>query len=264
MRRSRGAGGVFRTGLALLVLAAGCGPDAPPVTSTVRPIGAPPEQAAEPDPVEDLLAALEAEDEPAAEAEPTSASGADGTPRVAGLQIRPAERINGSEVVARAQVVDPDGDEVTVEYAWFVNDEQVEATGPVFSSFGLSRGDRVRVRAIASDGSSESEPVYGPWLTVDNGPPRIVSQPLGPDADGVFRYQVLAEDPEGDRGLRFRLAKAPPGMTISSVGGSLEWRPGVGETGVFPVEIVVQDSGGASAVQRFELTLEPPPAAPAR
>jgi hypothetical protein len=99
---------------------------------------------------------------------------------------------------------------------------------------------------------------------VDNGAPRIVSQPQGPDADGVFRYQVLAEDPEGDRGLRFRLAKAPPGMTISSVGGSLEWRPGVGETGVFPVEIVVQDSGGASTVQRFELTLEPPPAAPAR
>jgi hypothetical protein len=213
--------------------------------------------------VEDVLAAL-ADDAPEPDPEPAPASGGgrDGAPRVAGLQVRPAERISGPEVVARAQVVDPDGDEVSVAYAWFVNDEEVEASGPVFSTWGLSRGDRVRVRAIASDGSSESEPVYGPWLTVDNGAPRIVSEPQGPGPDGVFRYQVRAEDPEGDRGLRFRLGQAPPGMTISSVGGSLEWRPRVGETGVFPVEVVVEDSGGASAVQRFELTLEPPPAAP--
>jgi hypothetical protein len=212
-------------------------------------------------------------EEPAARAEPEAAPADEGgpavssnhAPRLRGIQVSPAPVIRGGasvSVVAHAD--DPDGDEVEYQYTWWVNDEEVDETGPVLSTAHLRRGDTVRVRVIASDGSADSTPMSSPVLTVENGPPLFVSKPVGTAPDGTFRYQVRAEDPEGDTNLRYSLAKAPAGMRVSPVGGLVEWRPGPGQLGTHPVEIVVEDSDGARSSQTFELTIDSPPAAPAR
>ena len=111
--------------------------------------------------------------------------------------------------------------------------------------------------------------MISPPLPVANGAPRIVSLPEWASRDGRLAYQVRAEDPEGDRNLRFELARAPAGMTVSPVGGLIEWLPGSDQLGTHPIEIVVTDSAGARSTQSFELTVDPPadaapPAAGAR
>ena len=105
---------------------------------------------------------------------------------------------------------------------------------------------------IASDGEERSARLQGPQITVENAAPVIVSTPEFGEAGDRFRYQVRAEDADGDRTLRFSLATAPPGMTIDSILGEIMWKPG-DEEGDFPVEVVVVDLQGGRATQQFEV-----------
>jgi hypothetical protein len=248
-------------GAALLALvAAGCGGDEPVASATVRPIGVVAEREPAAAPEEPLV--LELWEEEAAEEPEAARAVRNRPPRILGLQVRPAEHLAGQDVRVRAAAEDPDGDEVRLRYAWLVNGEEVEASGTTFATASLQRGDTVQVQVVASDGRRQSQSVRGPLLTVDNAAPAIVSKPGPPGPDGVFRYQVRADDPDGDRNLRFRLAQGPRGMTVTAVGGLVEWPMGEGPEGTYPVEIVVEDPRGATGHQRFELTMAPP-AAPA-
>jgi hypothetical protein len=255
-RGGRGALGAWLLPV-LLVATWGCGGDQPEQLRTVRSMSSAGAEA-EPDLA---LPDLEAP-EPAGEA---ATRPANRPPLIRAMQVDPAPRIRGgADVHVMADVHDPDEDEVELHYTWFVNDEPVDQHGPVFHTASLARGDRVRVEVVASDGVADSAPMRSPLLVVDNGLPRIVSQPQAPGPDGVFRYQVRAEDPEGDTALRFSLAKAPRGMHVHAVRGLVEWVPQPDQVGVHPVEIVVQDSAGGEMRQSFELTIDGPPAARAR
>ena len=88
---------------------------------------------------------------------------------------------------------------------------------------------------------------------------RKATTPAGTGRDGVFRYQVRAEDPDGSRDLRYSLIQAPEGMSVSPLGGLVQWHPRPDQVGVHPVEIVVEDDAGGRVSQRFDLTLTPPP-----
>lgn len=257
-RRTR-RGGRFAAGAlllpALLAGAWGCGGEEQEPLRTVRSMSAP---AQEPDSLDLDLPEPEA-------APPVAVRGGNQPPFIRAMQVDPAPRVRGgAEVRVVADAHDPDGDEVELHYTWYVNDDEVENDRPVFSTASLKRGDNVRVAVVASDGRAESPPMRSPLLVVENGLPRIVSQPEPPGPDGIFRYQVVVEDPEHDGGLRFSLAKAPSGMRVQAIRGLVEWIPRPDQAGVHPVEIVVQDSTGGEARQSFELTIDAPPAAPAR
>jgi hypothetical protein len=166
-------------------------------------------------------------------------------------------------VVVTVDASDPEGDDVELEYRWFVNGEGVDEDGPVLSTRSLGRGDRVRVEVVANDGRSDSAPMSSPVLRVQNGLPAIVSEPEAPGPDGRFRYQLRVEDPEEDPEIRFSLARSPRGMRIDPVRGLVSWIPARDQAGTHPVEVVVEDSAGGSSRQSFELTVGSPPAAPA-
>lgn len=193
----------------------------------------------------------------------------DRMPLVTGLAIDPPKTVHpGDSIVVTATASDPDGSLVDLEFTWIVNDEPVrtedEDEGRSFSTEGLSRGDRVRVRVVANDGRNDSRPAESADILVGSGHPEIVSTPPPMSDEGVFRYAVEAEDPDGDRNLRYRLAKAPEGMRIDPVLGTLEWRPSGEQVGVHPVSVVVADSAGLETTQSFEVTVgapgETPPA----
>jgi hypothetical protein len=93
-------------------------------------------------------------------------------------------------------------------------------------------------------------------VEIANAPPEILSAPGGLDDDGVFRYAIEARDPDGDRKLRYHLNDGPEGMTVGPVSGEILWRPSTAHAGVHAVEVVVEDSEGANAVQKFEITIE--------
>lgn len=184
-------------------------------------------------------------------------------PRLRGIKLDPAGRITaGGRISVDPSADDPDGDALEFEFTWWVNDRMADEDGPVLSTADLRRGDKVRVRVVATDGDQESDPIESPEIEVVNAAPVIVSQPQDADGGG-FRYSVKAEDPDGDRVLRFSLAEAPEGMRVDSISGLVEWTPAQGQQGTFPVEVVVDDRHGGTVSQRFELTIAGPPAAPA-
>ncbi|HWR73690.1 MAG TPA: Ig domain-containing protein, partial [Nitrospirota bacterium] len=94
-------------------------------------------------------------------------------------------------------------------------------------------------------------------LTMVNTPPRITSAPPVDVQDGAYRYQVTAQDDDGDR-LAYSLITAPQGMTINPSTGLIAWepKPVAAREEVF-VKIVVSDGDGGSMTQEYSLILEP-------
>ncbi len=185
-------------------------------------------------------------------------------PRLVRVEILPAgELVAGAPVIVRPEARDADGDPLTLHYEWTVNNRRQLEKGPSLDTKSLRRGDKVVVKIVASDGEDESEPFVSPTMEVANTPPRIVSKPGRPSADGVFRYRVAAEDPDGDPGLQFHLEKAPEGMEIDSMSGAIQWVPRRDQAGVHTVSVIADDLRGGRSRQRFEVTVGAPAAPPA-
>jgi hypothetical protein len=73
--------------------------------------------------------------------------------------------------------------------------------------------------------------------------------------NGAFQYCIEAEDPDGDRRLRYRLLKGPDGMTVDPVLGDVRWKPAADQAGTHPIDLVVEDPDGAASAQSFEITV---------
>jgi hypothetical protein len=190
-------------------------------------------------------------------------------PVVTGIGLRPlAEVPRGEPVVATVAARDPDGDSLEFRYEWSVNGRPVPEEENTLRTDRLQRGDEIRVRIIASDGTDESTPIPSGVVHVANAHPEILSSPSGVSSDGSFRYAVQARDPDGDRNLRYALRKGPEGMKMNRIDGELTWQAKPKQAGAHAVEIVVEDSEGARTLQAFELIVQvsspQPAAAPAR
>jgi hypothetical protein len=185
-------------------------------------------------------------------------------PRIVQVAIEAEELQPGDEVEAKTTAEDRDGDPLSYEYRWRVNGITASGTGATFSTRGLRRGDALSVEVVASDGTDWSEGVRSEDVRLGNGVPVIVSQPSPPGADGVFRYRVVAEDPDGDRDLRVSLGDAPEGMVVDAKTGEVTWRPTHQQAGRHRVEVVVTDSAGGRATQSFQIVVgDDAPASPA-
>jgi hypothetical protein len=213
-----------------------------------------------------------------AESEPATANVRIGNrqPAVTSVRFEPTDGIKpGETVVAVADGEDPDGDALDFHYEWRVGEAVQNGDRERFDTSKLKRGDRLSVRVTASDGDDESTPVESRYLELGNSAPTIVSQPSsGMGADGVYHYGVEASDPDGDRNLRYRLAKAPQGASVDPLLGEISWKPSLAQAGIHPLEVVVTDGRGGEAKQSFEVTVReviekadasatPPPASPA-
>ena len=161
----------------------------------------------------------------------------------------------GDPVSVEPQGQDDDGDELEFRYAWRVNGEPRDGSGPSFDTSGLDRGDVVSVQVVAHDGSADSEPLTSPEITITNLPPVVTSYPKGSARDRGFRYQLVAEDPDGDASLRFELADAPDGMEIDADSGEVTWTPRPEQAGTHVVHVVVDDGNGGRVDHAFEVAV---------
>ncbi|MHB0960422.1 MAG: putative Ig domain-containing protein [Pirellulaceae bacterium] len=94
-----------------------------------------------------------------------------------------------------------------------------------------------------------------------NTPPVITSTvPTTATPGALYRYDVRATDPDGDR-LSYELVTAPNGMTID-VNGRVRWTPAVGLTGTVPIELRVADGRGGVIGQQGTISLAPDTMAP--
>jgi hypothetical protein len=177
-------------------------------------------------------------------------------PELLGLAVDPpAEVARGASLLVSPHAQDADGDPLEFSYRWTVNGREVAERGAKLSTEGLRRGDEIRVAVVASDGDSESTRLESAPIRVGNSPPKIVSSPGSHFEGGVFRYTLEARDPDGDRGLRFRLLSGPEGMTVDPVLGEIRWKPRRGQAGVHGVDVVVEDPSGGAGAQKFEVTV---------
>jgi hypothetical protein len=177
-------------------------------------------------------------------------------PLLQAVYLQPDDVVRpGDEMIASPQAIDADDDSIEFQYSWLVNGSETGQAGRTFSTRGLKRGDKVRVRVVADDGTDKSRDSESRELTLGNSPPLIKNIPDVQKDDGVFRYTFEAEDPDGDRNLRFRLAKGPEGMTIDPILGIATWHPKPGQVGVHPVQVEVVDSQGDGSMLQFELTV---------
>lgn len=194
-----------------------------------------------------------------AESEPATANVRIGNrePAVTGIRFEPTDGIKpGETVVAVADGEDPDGDDLDFHYEWRVGEAVQSGDRERFDTSKLKRGDRITVRVVASDGEDESTPVESRYLELGNSAPTIASLPsAGMGADGVYHYGVEASDPDGDRNLRFRLAKAPEGARVDPLLGEITWKPSLAQAGVHPIEVIVSDGRGGETKQTFEVTV---------
>jgi hypothetical protein len=176
------------------------------------------------------------------------------TPEIVEIDLEPGrEVVAGTPVVVFPSGSDPDGDPLTYRYAWTVNGRDLRDVGALLETQRLRRGDEIRVRVIANDGQTDSEMVEVPSVVVVNGPPRVVSTPPGNLEGGVFRYEVSAQDPDGDPNIEFRLEGAPSGMRIDTYSGLITWTPTSEQAGVHSVTVFAEDMHEGVGEQVFEV-----------
>jgi hypothetical protein len=193
-----------------------------------------------------------------AESAPVRARGEIGNrpPRLDGVALEPNEAIEvGARVKAVPDARDPDDDVVRYEVKWIVNEKAIPEEGLELDTKALHRGDRLQAEVRVSDGTSTSEAVRSPALEIANTAPKIVSTPELRFEGGVFQYAVKAKDTDGDRSLRYSLAKAPEGMSIDRLGGEIRWEPKTAQAGKHEIEVQVEDGHGGADVQTFVVTI---------
>jgi hypothetical protein len=207
-----------------------------------------------------------------AESEPRSASVQVGNqaPLIEALYLAPDGEVRpGQEVTAAPQAKDPDGDVLEYEFTWLLNGRPVRgADRAAFDTSKLTRGDRLQALVRVSDGEAWSPVAESMTLALANRAPRFAGVPPIASSAGLVQAEFQAEDPDGDRSLRFRVLEGPAGLSIDPLSGRLSWRPGPEAAGTHAVELAVADSLGAESALRFELDVvsaasAAPPAKPA-
>ncbi len=177
-------------------------------------------------------------------------------PTLVGLALKPQlEVLPGEQLVATAKANDPDRDSITYRYRWRINGKSQFGTENTFETDDLVKGDEIQVFAIANDGTLDSEELESAIVRVGNTHPEIVSVPGNNWTDDVFNYKVEAHDPDNEGPLRYALKEGPKGMRVDSVVGKVVWQPTADQAGVHPIAIEVSDVGGATSVQKFEITV---------
>jgi len=181
-------------------------------------------------------------------------------PFVEWVAIAPNPATSSDTLEAVVHGKDPDQDQLIYAYRWSVNGATVAAQDRAsLEPRYFRRGDRVQASATPFDGTDWGKEVTGPGVVIRNSPPTIVSNPSQRLESLAYRYEVKAEDADGDP-LRFSLrGNVPPGMKIDETSGIVEWQVVIPkEPTTWDYEVTVEDTQGGRSVQKITLKYSPP------
>ena len=176
------------------------------------------------------------------------------------VEIKPKKPTSSDTLEALVNGKDADQDQLTYAFRWSVNGQTaVGQIDPTLQKQCFRRGDRVQVSVTPFDGSEWGREGTSPSVVIGNSPPVIVSNPPERFESLDYRYQVKAEDADGDP-VRFSLrGNVPPGMKIDEATGLVEWKLVVPkEATTWEYEVVVADSEGLKSFQPITLRYTPP------
>jgi hypothetical protein len=152
---------------------------------------------------------------PAARAEATIINAA---PSVLGASLTPTAPRTTDDVQLAYSVEDSDGDPVQVEVRWSISGDLANGiTGRTLPASLFHKGDKLYATVVATDGSSEGEPVTVGPVTVVNTPPSAPGVRIEPDdpiAGEALRCAITAQptDADGDAMAGWRAAWSVDGV----------------------------------------------------
>lgn len=98
------------------------------------------------------------------------------------MNIVPVEIYEDTTVTCEVSAGDEDGDEVTILYAWVVNDDTVLEGSPTVDGEYFDKGDAIYCRVIADDGIEQSEALQTGTIGVLNSVPVVPDVSVTPAA----------------------------------------------------------------------------------
>ena len=179
-------------------------------------------------------------------------------PVVSSIALSPLPAYPGDSITAAPNSTDWDRDGITYAYRWEVNNNKVDgAVNAQFNTTGLKKKSFITVTITPTDGLEQGQPVRSDSLVLSNRPPEVTSVPPSGLENGMYTYQVSAQDPDGDP-LTFSLVNSPEGMTIDRSSGLIRWDPSNQLTDKQEVnaKVAVDDGDGGITYQEFSLFLE--------
>ncbi len=181
-------------------------------------------------------------------------------PKVTAVSIDPELPRRNSTLKARIEASDPDGDTIAFSYQWIKNGEELIAeTSETLRDPTLKKGDKIALRVSPYDMESTGDQVISEEIIILNSAPVITSSPKAQKMKStLYRYQAVAEDPDGDP-ITFSLSpSSPQGMTIDPQTGLIQWKIGPNDAGTHTIEIIASDGDEGRCTQKYTLTIKLP------
>ena len=161
----------------------------------------------------------------------------------------------GVDIEAIPEVEDPDGDDVSVTYRWFLNGQELqEELGPILPGDRFVKGDRIALWLIPADEYGPGKTFYGSEFVIPNAPPQLTTDLQPVFQDNILDFVIPATDPDGDE-ITFSLSGAPEGMSIDAQSGKLYWAPKEAQLsqGPYHVQILLDDHDGGQTMVNFDI-----------
>src|SRR3989337_1938443 len=176
-------------------------------------------------------------------------------PEVKSVPFSPQRGHRGIDISVAPIGFDADGDAVDYHYQWVINGEEpVGENRQVLKGDRFKRGDAIFVKVTPFDEEGEGQIYKTRPIIIPDAPPKFTSYPPQGFKGNTYKYNVTAEDPDGDA-ITYFLASAPKGMTIDSSTGVIEWQIAPESAGAHKIEVAAQDEEGLRAFQRYTLTI---------
>lgn len=188
------------------------------------------------------------------------------------LSVPPTRALVDGGYLYPVRAIDPDGDSLQFEL------EESPAGMTIDAQTGVIRwrptGQHIGshdVRIVARDpsgaagrqsysvvvalGTDLADPDDPNSQTFANRAPLITSTPVFTAVAGdVYRYDVVAIDPDGDL-LAYSLQSDAPGMDIDPATGRISWTPSLNQAGDYTITVQATDERGAIALQSYLLSV---------
>ncbi|HTF96523.1 MAG TPA: choice-of-anchor A family protein, partial [Cellvibrio sp.] len=164
---------------------------------------------------------------------------------------------SSQQLTVALRAVDPDGDSLVYSATGLPEFASLDGTVILLAPEAGSSGVYGPVSVEVSDGTLSHTSTFMINVTRANQAPVITSVPEDVVIEGsVWRYTLIANDPEGDA-LTMEANGLPSGASFNSVTGELVWETTGLEVGSYGIQLSVTDSQGNIAKQNLAISIVP-------
>jgi hypothetical protein len=147
-------------------------------------------------------------------------------PLLTGVELTPAEAYTNNDLTVTFDLVEADGDPLTVTYEWRRNGSVLAgATDATLPASVTERGDFIEVTVSATDGTVTTTANVS--VTILDAPPTLsaIGAPAAASYGTLVTFDTDIADPDGEPvgGHQFELTHGPAGMTVDPITGAVTW-----------------------------------------